>query len=84
MLVQLAFAAITLLGYVAGYASEGIAWLTSRKRTASRQKTLGAEQQTSLIDWQMLELCKRFTLQVSPRLDAQPLSRVHIDKPYHL
>lgn len=74
MHAQLAFASITLAGYVAGYASAGIAWLTSRKK-ANRQKGPAVKQKTGLIDWQTLELCKQFTLQVSPLLKLCLLSQ---------
>lgn len=65
--VQVAFALITFLGYAIGYASEAIAWLTSNNKTSRTQKR-AAKRQTGLIDWQTLELCKRFTLQVSTPL----------------
>ncbi|KAK9800859.1 hypothetical protein WJX73_001189 [Symbiochloris irregularis] len=67
-LAQLAFATVTLLGYATGYASEGLAWLASHKKAGLRQQASLGKPQKSLIDWQTLELCKRFTLQACEKL----------------
>lgn len=57
---QLAYGAITLLGYVAAYSPAGLQWLRAWEKPmpGMDQKLQG------WLDWRALKLCGSFTLQV--------------------